>query len=377
MGLWNEEEETASLKACKIPTNLETPKKCLVGKLFSDIPHSHATITAALYNMWNKPKGFICEQVKDRIYRFYFENEFDASTKLHRQPWNYNGNLLVLRPWKKGHDISAYNFDHVPFSVQVRGLPLKYRTSTICQKLCSRIGSVLEAEIYVTRDSQSSIPKAVVLIDLSKPLQFGAYLDTDDYGNVWVDFKYEKLPIFCYYCGKIGHEQQGCSDLIKDRNENNVRSSKYGPELKADDQIGKMIIIDGSVHGLKVNNNTYNDEMVSKVAQQLSSLHVTDKHKGIIDEQDLNPTMLTMDNIELGMLKFNPGSNHVPHIKNKNKAHVSGYKARVNSSVSSSIPGSNLNLILGDVDEYQAMKRRSDEEIDDGKKGKRVCFDLS
>lgn len=51
-----EEEETVTLEASQIPNQLQTPKKCLIGKLFSDKPQVHATITAVLYGMWENQR---------------------------------------------------------------------------------------------------------------------------------------------------------------------------------------------------------------------------------------------------------------------------------------------------------------------------------
>lgn len=41
-------------------------------------------------------------------------------------------------------------------------------------------------------------------IDLNKPMMRGTKLKLDN-ESVWVDFRYEHLPIFCFYCGVIGH----------------------------------------------------------------------------------------------------------------------------------------------------------------------------
>jgi hypothetical protein len=51
-----------------------------------------------------------------------------------------------------------------------------------------------------------------VVIDLFKPLEQGRALLLTG-ASCWVSFKYEKLPTFCYRCGRILHDQKGC--LIK------------------------------------------------------------------------------------------------------------------------------------------------------------------
>ncbi|KAF1895880.1 hypothetical protein Lal_00033984 [Lupinus albus] len=326
-----------TLKASKIPTHLNSTKKCLIGKLFTDIPQVHSAIISGLYSMWNKPKGFICEEVEDRIYRFYFDNDFDASTKLRRQPWNYKGQLLVLKPWEKGRNSLAYKFDHVPFRVQLWGLPLELCTLTVVKNLCSNAGFAFESEVYNDPDRYKSIPTIVVLMDVSKPLQLGAYLDIDGYDMIWVDFKYEKLPMFCYYCGKIGHEKQRCLELFNDSMEGDAHSCKYGPDLMAS-EIGKTI--DEKQYHHQNQHLMEHKAMVDNVSQQLSCLTFSQKDHGIInDNQEFNPIL--------------------------------------NSQVDVNYPSFST-LFEGPIHQepYENMsKKRRNEETYEDKKGKRVCID--
>lgn len=49
--------------------------------------------------------------------------------------------------------------------------------------------------------------KMLVVIELEKPLLKGAKIKLDD-ELVWVDFRYEHLPSFCFYYGRIGHPEK-------------------------------------------------------------------------------------------------------------------------------------------------------------------------
>ena len=48
-----------------------------------------------------------------------------------------------------------------------------------------------------------------VCVDLSKPLEQGHALHCGGC-SYWVNFKYEKLPLFCFYCGRVVHDRGGC-----------------------------------------------------------------------------------------------------------------------------------------------------------------------
>lgn len=49
--------------------------------------------------------------------------------------------------------------------------------------------------------------KLLVELDLRKPLVQSTKLKSKNC-ETWVQFKYEQLPTFCYYCGYIGHNER-------------------------------------------------------------------------------------------------------------------------------------------------------------------------
>lgn len=49
--------------------------------------------------------------------------------------------------------------------------------------------------------------KLLVEIDITKPLQRDTKLKYRQ-NEIWVDFKYEQLPGFCFYCGCSGHSKK-------------------------------------------------------------------------------------------------------------------------------------------------------------------------
>ncbi|OIW01167.1 hypothetical protein TanjilG_17724 [Lupinus angustifolius] len=114
----------------------------------------------------------------------------------------------------------------------------------------------------------------------------------------------------------------------------------------------------------------YNIEELDKVSHQLSSLYVTKNQVGVTTDQEPNP-MLTIENLQPSMLKFDIGCNN-PSLKSKNKVKMSGYKSQKHDSTSTLTTGSVPQDHIG----YLAMKRRSEEFLE-RKKGKRVCMDQS
>lgn len=49
----------------------------------------------------------------------------------------------------------------------------------------------------------------------------------------WVEFKYEHLPVFCYLCGRIDHDEKACIEWIRSADAINLEDKQYGPWLRA------------------------------------------------------------------------------------------------------------------------------------------------
>ena len=48
-----------------------------------------------------------------------------------------------------------------------------------------------------------------------------------------MSFLYEHLPIFCYWCGKLDHDEKDCRLWIQNNGSLNKDAQPYGPWLRA------------------------------------------------------------------------------------------------------------------------------------------------
>ncbi|KAJ1422489.1 Zinc finger, CCHC-type [Sesbania bispinosa] len=96
------------------------------------------------------------------------------------------------------------------------------------KKLGAAMGTVLETHVYEVQE-RGSFVKALVEIDLKKPLLPGVNAGSKNDGLFWVDFQYEKIPQFCYGCGIVGHDEDDCSE----RNDRSNDEKSRGPWMRA------------------------------------------------------------------------------------------------------------------------------------------------
>ncbi|XP_075663044.1 uncharacterized protein LOC142632548 [Castanea sativa] len=116
---------------------------------------------------------------------------------------------MVLERYDKETDIGEMEFRKVTFWVQVHDLPIRFRRRKIAEQLCEAIGEVNvgtdEAEI-----EGDNFMRVRVTIDISQPLCRGRVISLDSGKDLWVPFKYERLPSLCFWCGCLTHDDCDC-----------------------------------------------------------------------------------------------------------------------------------------------------------------------
>ncbi len=98
-------------------------------------------------------------------------------------------------------------------------------------KIGGSLGQVEDVAIAENNVGWGKFLRVRVAINLFQSLDRGRSLRL--YGSsCWVPFKFEKLSIFCYKCGRIIHEQRGCLVLVS--NKQNEKTA-WGLWLRAEE----------------------------------------------------------------------------------------------------------------------------------------------
>lgn len=156
-------------------------------------------------------------------------------------PWSYSSNLLVLKQCEPDIPEHCYDFSRAAFWVRLVGIPPGWRIEPVYHDLGNKLGQVKDVQLESMGIMQQKGGRVRVEIDLSTPLKAGAILDI---GNkwLWVEFIYERLPHYCYSCGKIGHYAQDCLEIPYSESPWAVdKIGSYGPWLQYHLQLGSRI----------------------------------------------------------------------------------------------------------------------------------------
>jgi len=83
-------------------------------------------------------------------------------------------------------------------------------TEDTSRDIGNRIGKFLEVYRRSWQLDKVKYMRARAELPLNKPLCRGGYLMNGEGEKLWVTFKYERLPMMCYFCGRLGHDDKHC-----------------------------------------------------------------------------------------------------------------------------------------------------------------------
>jgi hypothetical protein len=163
--------------------------------------------------------------------------EKDIQRAIKGNPWTIRNSWFMLQQWDREKDPKELDFDKVPILIQLWGLPLHCKTVAMGKHLASQLGLVEDAALYDFPD-KARIVKIRVQIDTNQPIRPGIFIGNTKDGIKWVDFRYENLPMFCFMCGHIGHNENNCSNQTTAMNHGStnprgpwLRSNSYGRRI--------------------------------------------------------------------------------------------------------------------------------------------------
>ena len=89
-------------------------------------------------------------------------------------------------------------------------LPIYWIAIEVGKKIGGLFSFVREVIVLTKESKEERHIKIQVKVDLSKPFLRETTIRLDRTLK-WIVFKYEKCPDFCYYYGRLGHNEKNCN----------------------------------------------------------------------------------------------------------------------------------------------------------------------
>ncbi|XP_019178362.1 PREDICTED: uncharacterized protein LOC109173575 [Ipomoea nil] len=175
--------------------------------------------------------GMNIDELATRRYLFKFYHEADISRIINDGPWTFDKSLLLLKRLSDTEDPLDIDLNTAEFWVQVHGLPPGFRSEAVLRGVGDFIGVVYHCDERNFDGSTRSFFRIRITIDVTKPLKKGMRLKKEDGDWIQIEFRYERLPTFCFICGLLGHSDKFCNRRVQGWDP--LSEKTYGSELRA------------------------------------------------------------------------------------------------------------------------------------------------
>ncbi|CAA0826821.1 Unknown protein [Striga hermonthica] len=182
--------------------------------------------------VWKPARNFSIRVIGPNIFQFLFQCEEDKLKVLKGKTWTFDGQYLILKEWRKGETDFRDDELKVDLWVQIHKLLLHLISAETGVKIGKLFSNVLDVVAPDARSNDGRIVKILAEVKVSEPLPRGTMIKLGREEH-WVEFRYEKLLGFCFYCGRIGHNERQYDTKKEDIQRNVFKTGQYGDWLRA------------------------------------------------------------------------------------------------------------------------------------------------
>ncbi|XP_057792251.1 uncharacterized protein LOC131009066 [Salvia miltiorrhiza] len=204
-------------------------KFCLAGKVFANKQINRDLLVTHLPNILQTTQRVDIEIVGSNIFVAHFKSIMDKKYALNGGPWHFFHDLLLFSEIEGFQNPSEVKFENFTGWIQCHNLPVACMHPEVIKRIGEQIGSVLEVDLGADGLCLGRFARVRVSWLLSRPLQRCIRLLPDgEMEEAIIILLYEKIPNFCFKCGKIGHLYRFCDESTM-----TTQEMKYGTWLMA------------------------------------------------------------------------------------------------------------------------------------------------
>ena len=104
-------------------------------------------------------------------------------------------------------------------------------TVDAAEGICQPLGCIIHCSDKEEIDG-GEFMRVRVELDITKPPSRGRRVRFGPNSDGWVSFRYESLPIFCYWCGRLTHDAKECEVWIRSKGTLNVQQQQFGDWMR-------------------------------------------------------------------------------------------------------------------------------------------------
>ncbi|KAK1648425.1 hypothetical protein QYE76_066230 [Lolium multiflorum] len=188
------------------------PLWALVGKVLAPNTLHVNTITSVVRPAWGNPKGLAVRHLGPNLFLAKFDSEADKTRIAKGGPWTLgNKHAILLKDYDVNVRPEETVFNEMPVWARIMRLGYEMMNADRGTPLAALLGAVEQVEVDEDGRAWGSYLRVRVTIDPSEPImRYVSVFSKKKNKTVEYEVMYEKLPIYCFSCGMIGHSSIVC-----------------------------------------------------------------------------------------------------------------------------------------------------------------------
>ena len=125
------------------------------------------------------------------------------------------------------------SFNSITFWVQLHNITNQCLTQATGEAMGNTIGSIVQVANLEDDGEGGKFLQIRLLIDITKPLPRCCKLWSEGEHVGWALLKFERFPNFCYWCGRVTHNERDCEVWLRGKGNLKKEEQQYGDWLRA------------------------------------------------------------------------------------------------------------------------------------------------
>jgi hypothetical protein len=184
------------------------------------------TMFDELGDVWRTEQKLTYKDLGDNLFQLDFYGEADYNFVIKGGTWHHRHDAVIVVPF--GRDLCASEARPTAFPVWIRvyDLPRKLMTKKRGTALLEQFGEVMEVDTDDGVQASGPFLRVRVRWPIRQPLVYTVPVGKKDQ-IVRYNMRYERVPNFCFFCGRIGHARKECKLEVMPHS-----GCRYGTELR-------------------------------------------------------------------------------------------------------------------------------------------------
>ncbi|CAI9114848.1 OLC1v1015657C1 [Oldenlandia corymbosa var. corymbosa] len=222
-----EEEKGFVIGKGDVARRREECERSILGKIYGVNTANFFGVRNQFSKIWSPTGRLTVAELGVNFFQFTFPDLKERDRVLSGGPWFFKEQLMVIHPWAEKLEEDKAKFDRANMWVQVQGLPSHWVSKEVGWKLGKLFPNCSNVLIPESGSKCGRIIKIYVEVELNKQLVRGTKLTLEGETR-WLQFSYDNLPLYCYYCGHVGHIEKQCETKKEDAKRGTIDEEQFG-----------------------------------------------------------------------------------------------------------------------------------------------------